>query len=106
VTTLEAVEAAIEMYPYIVECYSIPASQIGNSLQNEIREEILRHAQHYTETKKMGISMRDLNQRLKRKKYPLDLVAKTIKYMCDLGELEPGKSTGVGRPTVRYKYVG
>lgn len=99
------VEAVIVMYPYIIDCYSIPASQIGNSLQHEVREEILRHAKTFMDKKNTGISMRDLSLRLKRKKYPIDLVAKTLKYMCDLGELVPEVHKGTGRPTTRYKYV-
>jgi hypothetical protein len=102
----ETVETALSMYPYIIDCYSIPAAQIGNSLSHEVREEILRHAQRYQDTKKLGITMRELNLRLKRKKYPIDLVAKTLKYMCDLGELEVEVQKSVGRPTTRYKYVG
>lgn len=105
IVPVDAVEAAIKMYPYIVDCYSIPASQIGNSLQHEIREEILRHARTYLEKKNIGITMRELNLRLKRKKYPIDLVAKTLKYMCDLGELNAEVYKSTGRPTTRYRYV-
>lgn len=103
---IESVEDAIAMYSYIIDCYSIPAGQIGNSLQHEVREEILRHAKAFKDNKGTGITMRDLNQRLKRKKYPIDLIAKTLKYMCDLGELDAQVMKGPGRPTTRYSYVG
>ncbi len=106
IVPVDAVESAITMWPYIIECYGVPSAQIGNTLQNEVREEITRHAERWLEKHGNGITMRDLNLRLKRKKYPLDLVAKTLKYMCDLGELEMTTTKGPGRPTVRYKHVG
>jgi hypothetical protein len=107
IVPVDAVQSAISMWPYIIECYAVPSGQIGNTLQHEVREEITRHAQRFLEKNGTGITMRDLNLRLKRKKYPLDLVAKTLKYMCDLGELEMSTNKGsMGRPTVRYKYVG
>lgn len=102
---VEAVEAALSMYPYIISCYSILAQSIGTSLSHEIREEILRLTEKWTKQHGTGITQRELGLRIKQKKYPIDLVAKIIKYMCDLGELDAQITKGPGRPTTRYKYV-
>lgn len=104
--SLDTVNEAILMWQYIIDCYAIPGAQIGNSLQHEVREEILRHAERLTATGGKGVSLNDLNKRLKRKKYPADLVVKMLKYMVDLGELEIETARGPGRPTIRYKHVG
>lgn len=104
VVPVEIVDKVIKMYPYLIAAYAIPAAQLGSTLMNECQEEIARHVRQLTE-KGRPPSQRDLVIRLKRKKYPLDLVSKVLKYMTELGEIEPVISKGVGRPTVRYKYV-
>jgi hypothetical protein len=102
----DTVDRVLLMYPYLVQAYAIPAAQIGNTLQIEVHEEILRQAKRFEEKYDKPISVNDLNRLLKRKKYPMDLVLKVLDFMVKLGELEPTTLKGPGRPTVRYKYVG
>ena len=106
VITEDTVDRVISMYPYLVQAYAIPAAQIGNTLQIEVHEEIMRHSQRFEEKYGKPISVNDLNRLLKRKKYPMDLVLKVLDFMVKLGELEPVTLKGPGRPTVRYRYVG
>ena len=102
----EAIEQLKHIFPYILECYGITNSQIGNTLQDEIRLALLESiAKHQTKHPE-GPTKRDINRRyLSRRKYPQDLLLKTIKNMVELEEitevtaLPPG---GVGRPTTRY----
>jgi hypothetical protein len=101
---IESVEAAIKCYPYLTASYMIPAGQIGNTLQHEIREAVAYQARKHED----GISMSEIARALKRRKYPLDLMKKVIELMVSFGELEM-KVTNVGkvgRPTEKFRYVG
>jgi hypothetical protein len=105
--TLDIVNRVIKIYPYIVQTYGIPSSQIGNTLKGEITEEILRHAERFTLKNKSGITPRDLNKCMARKKYDQEMVNKIIRALVEAGRLDQVESKGkVGRPTVRYAYVG
>jgi len=106
VVHVDLVDAVLRMYPYLVSAYSIPAAQLGNTLAQEIQDELLRQIKRGTEKKSNGMTLREINLMIKRKKYPLDLVTKTLKYMTDLGMIEAVASKGAGRPTVRYRDVG
>lgn len=102
---VEIVDIVIGMYPYLISAYSIPAAQLGNTQLEEVHQELLRHIQNLS-AKGKPPSQRDLSLRVKRKKFPLDLVVKVLKLMTDMGEIEPVVTQGAGRPTVRYRYVG
>jgi hypothetical protein len=107
IVPLDIVDRVLKMYPYLIAAFAIPAAQIGNTLMNEVHEEIAKVCKRLTEKNALGPSQRDIMLRLKRKKYPLDLVVRVLEYMCKLGELEAkAVSKGAGRPTVRYHYVG
>jgi hypothetical protein len=97
----DVVEMAISMYPYLTAAYGVPAAHIGSTINSEVRDELLRHIEAHT--KAGGITMRRLMINVKRKNFPLDIVAKTIKHLCDLGFIEAQATSGVGRPTVKYK---
>lgn len=105
---VEVVQAMKRCYQYIVECYKIPQAEIGNSLQHEIRLAVAYQAQQYSKKFSGGISMSEIARGLKRRKYPLDLLKKTVELMVAFGELEMSVvNTGkVGRPTERFRYVG
>ena len=98
-----AVEQMMQMYPYLIECYGVPGAHVGNSTQHEIREAILRVVvEHQTKTG-MGATMRDITRRLSRRKYPLDLFNRTVKYMTEIEELIViPMPTSAGRPTSRF----
>lgn len=97
----DVVEMVIGMYPYLTAAYGIPAAHIGSTINSEVRDELLRHIQAHT--KAGGITMRRLMINVKRKNFPLDIVAKTLKHLTDLGFIEAQATSGVGRPTVKYK---
>lgn len=100
--TVGIVECVKAMFSYLTAAYGVPAAHIGSTVASEVRDEIMRHVTRYTE-KKGGISLRDLNKCLKRKNFPLDVISKTLKHLTDLGFIEVFTTTGVGRPTVKYK---
>jgi hypothetical protein len=97
----DVVEMVISMYPYLTAAYGVPAAHIGSTINSEVRDELLRHIEAHS--KAGGITLRRLMINVKRKNFPLDIVAKTIKHLCDLGFVEANQTTGVGRPTVKYK---
>lgn len=102
--TEDIVERVLRMYPYITACYSLPEAQIGNTLQTEIREAIAYQAQKPGYSR--GVSLSELSRSFRRRKYPMDLVKKTVELMVAFGELEMTVTKGVGRPTERFQYVG
>lgn len=102
VVTEEVIEKAISMIPYLIASYGVPAAHIGSTINSEAEAEIMRHIGRLTPTKG-GVSMRDLMKLIKSKKFPLDVVNKTIKQLTELGFIEAFTTSGVGRPTVKYK---
>lgn len=104
---LDIVNRVIKMYPYLVQAYGIPSSQIGSTVKSEITEDVLRHCERLTLKNKSGVTARDLNKCMARKKYDQEMVNKIIRALVEAGRLEEVQSKGkVGRPTVRYAYVG
>lgn len=105
---LESVQDAIACYPYLIESYGIPAEQLGNTLTNEVTESILSVARKQYEKDKKGVTLNQIARALWRRKYPNDLILKSCDALVKLGYLnvETPKPGSVGRPTVRYKYVG
>lgn len=97
----DVVDMVISMYPYLTAAYGVPAAHIGSTINSEVRDELLRHIEAHS--KAGGITMRRLMINVKRKNFPLDIVAKTIKHLCDLGFIEAQATSGIGRPTVKYK---
>jgi energy-coupling factor transporter ATP-binding protein EcfA2 len=105
---VEIVEQVVMLFPYLVAAYGIPAAQVGNTALIEIQDVLIRHIKNWTEKKGHGMTYRELYLRIKSKKYPPDLVHKMLKILTDMGLIEAVASNigKVGRPTVRYKYVG
>lgn len=103
----EMVEKVIAMFKYLVAAYEIPAEHVGNTLQLDVQTNLMRVIKKYTDAGK-DASFRDVHQNLKHKKFPPDMLHKMLKILTDLGEIHAYTvNTGkVGRPTVRYKYVG
>lgn len=90
---------------YLVQCYGILNAEIGVTQMTEITGEILRHIQRIEEKTGRGASARDLGQRMKRKNYSPDLIKKALETMVSLDWIDIDKTTGPGRPTLRYKAV-
>jgi hypothetical protein len=100
---LSAIERMTKMMPYLLQCYGFTADQIGNDQAWEVREDILRHVKKHTA--KGGMTLRVLNDRIKRKKFPTSLVRRTLDDLVHLQLLSAEATKGVGRPTVKYKAV-
>lgn len=97
---LHNIERVKGMLEYIVRCYGVTADQIGNDQAWEVRTEIIRHLNNHST--KGGLTLRGLNDRLKRKKYPTRLVRQTIDDLVTLQIISAQATSGPGRPTVKY----
>lgn len=97
----DTVEKVIGMFSYLTAAYGVPAAHIGSTINTEVRDELLKHIQKHSASG--GITLRRLMQNLKRKNFPLDVVSKTLKTLAELGFVEAFSSTGIGRPTIKYK---
>src|SRR6478736_1236189 len=108
IVPLEAVEEAIACYSYVIESYGIPADQLGSTLTSEVSEAVLMFARKQYEKSKKGVTLNEIARSLARSKYPNDLLLKVCDSLVKLGYLntEMPKAGSIGRPTVRYKYVG
>lgn len=104
----EIVDQVISMFRYLTQAYEIPAEQIGNTVPIEVQETLTRVIKDLTDKLGKGPTYRDIYLRIKRKKYPPELVHKMLKILADMGIIEAVTvNTGkAGRPTVRYRYVG
>lgn len=101
---IEIVDQVISMFRYLTQSAAIPTEQIGNTVQLEIQDAMLRHIRN---AGGKGLSYRELYLKIKSKKFQPDLIHKMLKILTDIGELETVvTNTGRGRPTVRYRYVG
>jgi hypothetical protein len=104
--TGETVNRVISMFGYLTAAYGVPAAHFENtSTSRDVLEELEKHIKRYTD-KKGGISLNELRKCIKRKNYPIELVSKTLKNMADLGYIESFRTTGVGRPTLKYRALG
>ena len=102
------VEMAYKMYPYLISAYAIPAGEMGQTIYYEVMDEIRKHVRNITDKNKTGATMRELNQRLARKKYPPRVIKDMLDYMVNTsGEIVLHVSKGSRGPeTTRYRYVG
>lgn len=98
----ETVEKVTSMFSYLTAAYGIPAAHIGSTISSEVQNELIRHISRYT-ARKGGISLRELNKCISKKKFPLDVVSKALKYMTELGIIEAFTTSGIGRPTAKYR---
>jgi hypothetical protein len=107
VVRVEHVDYAIHCYQYLVDAYSIPGGQIGNTIQTEISEAILNQCRRAYERRARPLTLNDIAKALKGRKYPLDMLLKTADTLVKLGylQLETPKPGTVGRPSTRYTYV-
>lgn len=103
--TARTVDRVISMFPYLTAAYGVPAAHIGSTISKDVTDELEKHIKNYS-TKKGGISLNELKKCIRRKNFPIELVAKCLKYMTDLGYIEvfsTADSGRPGRPTVKYR---
>ena len=108
--TLDIVNRVIKMYPYITSAYGIPMSQMtdDNPLL-ALRDDILKYAEKFTAKNPAGMTMRDLTRSVARKNYLPGQINKMLNDLVELQMLKVNTNASkgkVGRPTVRYAYVG
>lgn len=108
VVTKESVQQALACYDYIIESYAIPAEEIGTTMSSEVSDAVLNFAKRQYEKDKKGVTLNQIARSLARRKYPNDLLLKVCDSLVKLGFLNVEKPSAgaIGRPTVRYKYVG
>lgn len=100
---ISAVERTIAMMPYLIACYGFTEDQIGSDTNWEIRKDILRHVERHAP--KGGITLRDLNKLVAKKKYPTATVRRTLDDLVHLQIIVAAPTKGRGRPTVKYNVV-
>ena len=109
---LESVEEAIACYPYIVQSYGITSSQVGLSDAADIANVMIEFIKRHEKRTGKPASLSDIKKGLKNnttfKKVEPRMLASLIKDLVAIEELQevPPKPGDVGRPTVRYRYVG
>lgn len=102
--TIKHAKKAQQLFEYLVECYGVVGAEVGGSISNEIRDEIVRHISRIQKSTKRGATANDLVRRMK--KYPINQLKQTLQTMVELDMIDVEKpKTKMGRPTVRYKVV-
>ena len=103
----DIVERVWKMWDYLLGTYNLPAEQIGNSIYYQIMNEVTRILKEHGTKFKNGMTMRDINRCLHRKKFPPPIIAKMLDYMVNGGLVEMIAPTNkTGPQTMRYRYVG
>ena len=107
VVPIEAVQEAIKCYGYIMQSYDLIGGELGTTLTSEISDAVLAFAKKEFLRSGRGVSLSALARSLKRRNYPNEMLIKTCDSLVKIGflQVEQANKNGVGRPTVRYKYV-
>lgn len=106
--TVEAVQAAMQVYPYLMDSYRILDKSLTSTESSELREKILRMVGKLT-AKNGGVppTKKLIHDGLGRTRIDDDVLIRAIKNMVELGYLKqlnwplPGMPQ-VGRKSVRY----
>lgn len=101
----QSVLDAIYCYPYLKAAYGIPEGQIGNTLTNEISDAIMYRIKKVMEDgRKEGVTLREINVGLRRRKYPPKMLNDVLEALVklELVEVNTTQTGKVGRPTKRY----
>lgn len=104
---LQVVQAVVQLFDYVLECYGILNNNIGITVMQDVMNEIERHIRRHKAKTGRGATARDIARYTARKNYSLDQIKKALDVMSalDIIELEP-KAAGPGRPSIRYQAVG
>lgn len=104
----QSVLDAIHCYGYLKAAYGIPEAQIGNTLTNEIAEALKYQITRINKRNGgKGASVREINQGLRRRKYPPKMINDVLEALIKLDAIEVVVVTAgkVGRPTKKYRHV-
>lgn len=104
VVTGETIDEAIALYPYLLECYGVPAREINKTDESMVQEDIIELLKRKKESPQ---SAHEVSRALSRR-HDRSQIKKAIETLHALGEVEVvEKPAGAkGRPTERYRYVG
>lgn len=106
VVTGNTVREAIHLYDYLCAAYDVPSTEIGTTFISELQNAILKISEKQYLTDGKGVTLRQISKSLWRKNYSQDTIIRTVESLVKVGLLEMISSTGVGRPTIRYRYAG
>lgn len=108
VVPVEAVNEAIACYDYLVASYNVISGEIGTSISTEVADAVLAYAKKEFDRAGKGITLSQLARSMRRRNYPNELLIKTCDSLVKIGflKVEQANQNSVGRPTVRYRYVG
>lgn len=107
VVTTEAVEAAMKVYPYLMDSYRILDRELTTTESAELREKILLQAGRLTVKNGKPPTKRELHDALGRSRVDDHILIRAIKNLVELGDLKElqwplPEMPQVGRKTVRY----
>ena len=103
---LEAVEMAISLLSYVMECYQVPADRMMSTTMSIITDDVLIYLRN-CESRGKSASIGDINKAMKQKRHQAEMIKKALDLMVELGEVnkEVVNSGKRGRPTVRFTSV-
>lgn len=107
VVTTEAVEAAMKVYPYLMDSYKILDRELTTTESSELREKILLQAGRLTAKNGKPPTKRELHDALGRSRVDDHILIRAIKNLVELGDLKElqwplPEMPQVGRKSVRY----
>lgn len=104
--TEDVVKRVEPVLSYIIDNYGILNAEIGVTQMTEITDNILTQIKKIKEKTNRGASAREIGMNLKRKNYSPDLIKRALETMVALDWIDvEKKSSGPGRPTIRYTVV-
>lgn len=104
---MEAVNSAIAVYPYLMESYSILDKAISFTASADMRLKVMKQVARLTVRENKPPTKRQIHDAIGRNKIDGEQLLRTLKTLCELGDLKeiqwplPGMGQ-VGRKTVRY----
>lgn len=102
--TGQVVEQVKVLMTYVIACYGHTADEIGNTDEQKLAEDVLRMLTEEAVKQGGTATINHIVGRLKRR-YSRTQIKYTLDNMAALQEIEAFKTTGVGRPTTRYRLV-
>ena len=100
----EIVQRVEPILKFLIRSYEVLDVNIRITIEAECEDDILKYCRRFETAKGKSPTLRDITMTLKRK-YPAWMLKREIEIMVAIEWIEPEKSTGRGRPTVRYKAV-
>lgn len=84
----ETVEAALGLWPYLLESYGLVSPEVGIGEFEHIRTAVRNYVIGHEARHNKAPALRDITRGVARNKFPGDLLVKVIRTMVELDELE------------------